>query len=230
MFIPSQVGTQQLPFPAFFHIGVHLPWLIPLLYPSFPFAESILLFQEVMEKLQRVNQSLELTLMALEDVQSRLEKHLEHLKAIPDLDGEQEWVWRINRSWWVPTPGSSPSHRSEPKCHLLQHPTQLVLHAPDSPTGASIVPGHPSPPLPCFQHPRHLSNLHSPGPCCGRWDECGATRLGTHHPVWGLCPLPPSCFPTGHWLVASTCCGARRIRPVVPREEPRYRLTSTPER
>lgn len=61
-------------------------------------------------------------------------------------------------------------------------------------------------------------------------DECGATSLGTHHPVWGLCPLPPSCFPTGHWLVASTCCGARRIRPVVPREEPRYRLTSTPER
>lgn len=45
-----------------------------------------------MEKLQRVNQSLEMMLTALEDAQSRLEKHLEHLKAIPDLDGEQEWV------------------------------------------------------------------------------------------------------------------------------------------
>ncbi|XP_077637677.1 uncharacterized protein LOC144245944 [Lonchura striata] len=34
----------------------------------------------------------------------------------------------------------------------------------------------------------------------------------------------------GHWLLASACRGAGRIRPVVPREEPRYRLTSTPER
>ncbi|KAM4794567.1 protein brambleberry-like [Cyanocitta cristata] len=53
-----------------------------------PQLESNLVLQEVMEKLRRVNQSLELMLMALEDAQSWLEKHLEHLKAIPDPDGQ----------------------------------------------------------------------------------------------------------------------------------------------
>lgn len=42
--------------------------------------------------MRRVNQSLELMLTALEAARSRLEKHLEHLKAIPDPDGEREWV------------------------------------------------------------------------------------------------------------------------------------------
>ncbi|XP_039570418.1 uncharacterized protein LOC120504710 [Passer montanus] len=57
-----------------------------------PQPESILLLQEVMEKLQRVNQSLELMLTALEDARSRLEKHLEHLKSIPAPDGQSQSV------------------------------------------------------------------------------------------------------------------------------------------
>lgn len=61
-------------------------------------------------------------------------------------------------------------------------------------------------------------------------DKCGNTWMGIHHPGGELCPLPPSCFPTGHWLVVSVCHVAGRIQPVVPQEEPRYRLTSTPER
>ncbi|XP_041892474.1 uncharacterized protein LOC121668626 [Corvus kubaryi] len=55
-----------------------------------PQLESNLVLQEVMEKLRRVNQSLELMLMVLEDARSRLEKHLEHLKAIPDPDGQSQ--------------------------------------------------------------------------------------------------------------------------------------------
>lgn len=131
----------------------------------------------------------------------------------------------------MPTPGSSsPSHRSEPRCHLLLHPTQLILPAPVSPADASIIPGHPSPPLPHFQCPRYSSNLHPHGPCCGRWGRVWGHLDGDTPPLRGLCALPPSHFPTGRWLVASICRGAGRIRPVVPREQPRYRLTSTPER
>ncbi|XP_027764442.1 uncharacterized protein LOC114070988 [Empidonax traillii] len=47
-----------------------------------------LLLQQVMEKLQRLNQSLELMLEALEDARSRLENHLEHLQAVPSPDGQ----------------------------------------------------------------------------------------------------------------------------------------------
>ncbi|XP_032549331.1 uncharacterized protein LOC116789522 isoform X2 [Chiroxiphia lanceolata] len=54
----------------------------------YPRRESALVLQEVMEKLQRLNQSLELTLEALEDSRSRLENHLEHLKAVPNPDGQ----------------------------------------------------------------------------------------------------------------------------------------------
>lgn len=89
---PQPGGNGANPIPSFFHTGVHLPWLIPLLYPSFLYAENILVLQEVMEKLQRINQSLDLMLTALGDARRRLEKHLELLKAIPDLDGEREWV------------------------------------------------------------------------------------------------------------------------------------------
>ncbi|XP_016151626.1 PREDICTED: uncharacterized protein LOC107603354 [Ficedula albicollis] len=121
-----------------------------------PQPESILVLQEVMEKLQRVNQSLELMLTALEDAQSRLEKHLEHLKAIPDLTATFQAILLLLflASSALGIPATS---------------TLLVL----------AVAGH-----------------------------------------WLV----------GHWLVASACRGARRIRPVVPREKPRYRLTSTPER
>lgn len=89
---PQLGGNAANPIPSFFYTGVHLPQLIPLLYPSFPHAESDLVLQDVMEKLRRVNQSLELMLTALEAARSQLEKHLEHLKAIPDADGEREWV------------------------------------------------------------------------------------------------------------------------------------------
>ncbi|XP_064495090.1 protein brambleberry-like isoform X2 [Pseudopipra pipra] len=54
----------------------------------YPRRESALVLQEVMEKLQRLNQSLELTLEALEDTRSRLENHLERLKAVPNPDGQ----------------------------------------------------------------------------------------------------------------------------------------------
>ncbi|XP_027488257.1 uncharacterized protein LOC113941293 isoform X2 [Corapipo altera] len=54
----------------------------------YPRRESALVLQEVMEKLQRLNQSLELTLEALEDARSRLENHLELLKAVPNPDGQ----------------------------------------------------------------------------------------------------------------------------------------------
>ncbi|KAM6446051.1 protein brambleberry-like [Rhynochetos jubatus] len=71
---------------------VQLPPLILMLYPSPPRAEcdlSLLLAQqrqmeEVMEKLQRVNQSLGLMLVAMEGAQSQLENHLQHLHAILD--------------------------------------------------------------------------------------------------------------------------------------------------
>ncbi|KAF4802817.1 hypothetical protein TURU_021670 [Turdus rufiventris] len=139
--------------------------------------ESILLLQEVMEKLQRVNQSLELTLMALEDVQSRLEKHLEHLKAIPDLDGQSQSA----------TSSSIP--------HSSYFMLLILLLVPAS-----------------FQAILLLLFLAS--------SILGTSAIST------LLVLAVA----GHWLVASTCCGARRIRPVVPRKEPRYQLTSTPER
>lgn len=64
---PQPGGNRKNLIPSFFHTRVHLPWLIPLLYPSFLHAESILVLQEVMEKLQKINQSLELMLTALED-------------------------------------------------------------------------------------------------------------------------------------------------------------------
>ncbi|XP_017695420.1 PREDICTED: uncharacterized protein LOC108510262 isoform X2 [Lepidothrix coronata] len=54
----------------------------------YPRRESALVLREVMEKLQRLNQSLELMLEALEDTRSRLENHLERLKAVPNPDGQ----------------------------------------------------------------------------------------------------------------------------------------------
>lgn len=140
------------PIPRFFHTGVHLPQLIPLLFPSLPYAESILVLQQMMEKLQRVNQSLELMLTALEDAQSRLEKHLEHLKAIPDLDGEREWGledrWELldanTRLFFLipqvranvsPPPASHTAHTS---CSWLSHWCQH--HSRPSFSSCSLLP------------------------------------------------------------------------------------------
>ncbi|XP_066064262.1 protein brambleberry-like [Chamaea fasciata] len=142
-----------------------------------PQPESILVLQEVMEKLQRVNQSLELMLTALEDAQSHLEKHLEHLKAIPDLDGQ--------------------SQSATSSC--IPHSSYfLLLFLP-------LVPAS-------FRAILLLIFLAS-------------STLG----IPGISTLLVLAV-AGHWLVASVRRVAGRIRPVVPREEPRYRLTSTPER
>ncbi|XP_027564583.1 uncharacterized protein LOC113981404, partial [Neopelma chrysocephalum] len=54
----------------------------------YPRRESALVLQEVMEKLQRLSQSLELMLEASENARSRLENHLERLKAVPNPDGQ----------------------------------------------------------------------------------------------------------------------------------------------
>ncbi|XP_064562860.1 uncharacterized protein LOC135444714 isoform X1 [Zonotrichia leucophrys gambelii] len=142
-----------------------------------PQPESILVLQEVMEKLQRVNQSLELMLTALENAQSRLEKHLEHLKAIPDLDGQSQSVI----SSCIP-------HSS--------YFTLLVL---------PLVPAS-------FQATFLLLFLAS--------SALGIPAIST------LLVLAAA----GHWLLASGCRDARRIRTGVPREKARFRLTSTPER
>ncbi|XP_032937277.1 uncharacterized protein LOC117007914 [Catharus ustulatus] len=158
-------------------VPLNLHWEQERTQDVHPHPESILLLQGVMEKLQRVNQSLELMLMALEDAQSRLEKHLEHLKAIPDLDGQNQ----------------SATSSSVP--HSLYFMLLVLLLVPAS-----------------FRAILLLLFLAS--------SILGIPAIST------LLVLAVA----GHWLVASTCCGARRIRPVVPREEPRYRLTSTPER
>ncbi|KAM7072196.1 uncharacterized protein M8220_013168 isoform 2-T3 [Acridotheres tristis] len=142
-----------------------------------PQPENILVLQEVMEKLQRVNQSLELMLMALEDAQSRLEKHLEHLKAIPDLDGQ--------------------SQSAAFSC--IPHSSYFML---------LVLPLVPA----SFQAILLLLFLIS--------STLSISAISI------LLVLAVA----GHWLVASACRGVRRIQPVVPWEEPRYRLTSTPER
>ncbi|XP_053800351.1 uncharacterized protein LOC128789002 isoform X1 [Vidua chalybeata] len=142
-----------------------------------PQPDNILVLQEVMEKLRRVNQSLELMLTALEDARSRLEKHLEHLKAIPDLGGQSQSA----TSSCVPY-GS--------------YFTLLVL---------PLVPAS-------FRAIFLLLFLAS--------SALGIPAISTFLVLAAA----------GHWLLASACRGAGRIRPVVPREEPRYRLTSTPER
>ncbi|XP_030827523.1 uncharacterized protein LOC115917540 [Camarhynchus parvulus] len=142
-----------------------------------PQPESILVLQEVMEKLQKVNQSLELMLTALEDAQSQLEKHLEHLKAIPDLDGQSQSV----------------------TSSCIPHSSYFVL---------LVLPLVPA----SFQAIFLLLFLAS--------STLGIPAIST------LLVLAAA----GHWLLASGCHGARRIRPVVPREKARYRLTSTPER
>ncbi|XP_064255597.1 uncharacterized protein LOC135286389 isoform X1 [Passer domesticus] len=141
-----------------------------------PQPESILLLQEVMEKLQRVNQSLELMLTALEDARSRLEKHLEHLKSIPAPDGQSQSV----------------------TSSCIPHGSYLAL---------LVLPLVPAP----FQPILLLLFLAS--------RALGVPAIST------LLVLAAA----GHW-VASACRGAGRIRPVVPREKARYRLTSTPER
>ncbi|XP_066193186.1 protein brambleberry-like [Sylvia atricapilla] len=144
---------------------------------SHPQPESILVLQEVMEKLQTVNQSLELMLTALEDARSRLEKHLEHLKAIPDLDGQSQSA----TSFFIP------------------HSSYFML--PFLP----LVPAS-------FQAIFLLLFLAS--------STLGIPAIST------LLVLAVA----GHWLVVSVCRVAGRIRPVVPWEVPRCRLTSTPER
>ncbi|TRZ13046.1 hypothetical protein HGM15179_014077 [Zosterops borbonicus] len=142
-----------------------------------PQPESILLLQEVMEKLQRVNQSLEMMLTALEDAQSRLEKHLEHLKAIPDLDG----------------------HSQSATSSCIPHGSFfMLLFLPLVPASFRAIL------LLLFLA---SSTLSIPG-------------------ISTLLVLAVA----GHWLVVSVCHVAGRIQPVVPQEEPRYRLTSTPER
>ncbi|CAN8183637.1 unnamed protein product [Coccothraustes coccothraustes] len=142
-----------------------------------PQPESILVLQKVMEKLQRVNQSLELMLMALEDAQSRLEKHLEHLKAIPDLDGQSQSV----------------------TSSCIPHGSYFVLLV------LLLVPAS-------FRAILLLLFLAS--------STLGIPAIST------LLVLAAA----GHWLLASACCGAGRIQPVVSRDKARYRLTSTPER
>ncbi|KAL9869897.1 protein brambleberry-like isoform 3-T3 [Geothlypis trichas] len=142
-----------------------------------PQPESILVLQQMMEKLQRVNQSLELMLTALEDAQSRLEKHLEHLKAIPDLDGQSQSV----------------------TSSCIPHSSYFVLLA------LPLVPAS-------FQAIFLLLFFAS--------STLGIPAIST------LLVLAAA----GHWLLASGCRGARSIRPMVPREKARYRLTSTPER
>uniref|UniRef100_A0A8C3QZC1 Uncharacterized protein n=1 Tax=Cyanoderma ruficeps TaxID=181631 RepID=A0A8C3QZC1_9PASS len=142
-----------------------------------PQPESILVLQEVMEKLQRINQSLELMLTTLEDAQSHLEKHLEHLKAIPDLDGQ--------------------SQSATSSC--IPHGSYFML------LFLPLVPAS-------FQAILLLLFFAS--------SAVGIPAVST------LLVLAVA----GHWLVASMCRVAGRIRPVVLREKPRYRLTSTPER
>ncbi|XP_059724162.1 uncharacterized protein LOC132338500 isoform X4 [Haemorhous mexicanus] len=197
-----------------------------------PQPESILVLQEVMEKLQRVNQSLELMLMALEDAQSRLEKHLEHLKAVPDLDGEWEWgledQWELvgtNTRLFFPIPQvrakvSPPpaSHTAHTWCSWFSH--WCRCHSGPSFSSSSSLPA----PSVFQQSPLSWSLLRQVGTSVG--------TVAGDTPPWGgrVCPPPPSHSPTGHWLLASACRGARRIRPVVSREKARYRLTSTPER
>ncbi|XP_063259138.1 uncharacterized protein LOC134553399 [Prinia subflava] len=140
-----------------------------------PQPESILVLQEVMEKLQRVNQSLELMLTALEDARSRLEKHLEHLKAIPDQDGQ--------------------SQSATSSC--VPHGSYFML------LFLPLVPAS-------IQAILLLLFLAS--------STLGIPAAST------LLVLAVA----GRWLLGSVCRG--RIQPVVPWEEPRYRLTSTPER
>ncbi|XP_054126314.1 uncharacterized protein LOC128933371 [Melozone crissalis] len=142
-----------------------------------PQPESILVLQEVMEKLQKVNQSLELMLTALEDAQSRLEKHLEHLKAIPDPDGQSQSV----------------------TSSCIPHSSFFML---------LVLPLVPA----SFQATFLLLFLAS--------SALGIPAIST------LLVLAAA----GHWLLASGCRGAGRIRTGVPREKARYRLTSTPER
>lgn len=139
--------------------------------------------------------------------------------------------WRIDGSWWVLTPGSfSPipqvgakvppppaSHTAHTSCSWFS--CWCRRRSEPSSSSSSSLPALSA----SRQSPLSWSLLWQVGRSVGTpgW---GHTTLGV------LCPLPPYRFPTGHWLVASACRGAGRIRPVVPREEPRYRLTSTPER
>ncbi|XP_058686089.1 uncharacterized protein LOC131575093 [Poecile atricapillus] len=139
-----------------------------------PQPESNLVLQEVMEKLQKVNQSLELMLTVLKDARS----HLEHLKAIPDLDGQ--------------------SQSATSSC--IPHSSYFML---------LLLPLVPA----SFQAILLLLLF------------LASSALGI--PATSTLLLLAV---AGRLLVAPACRGARRIQPVVPREEPRYRLTSTPER
>ncbi|XP_039246761.1 uncharacterized protein LOC120325186 [Pipra filicauda] len=78
----AELGEGHRVFPS------HLPQEQERPRDVYPRRESALVLREVMEKLQKLNQSLELMLEALEDTQSQLENHLERLKAVPSPDGQ----------------------------------------------------------------------------------------------------------------------------------------------
>lgn len=201
----------------------------PLLCPSFPRPERILLLREVMEKLWKLNQSLELMLTALGDARIRLEKHLEHLKATPDPEGEREWAlgdrWEpvgANTGLFFLTPQVRAQVPPPPASHTCSWFSSSSPRHSEPSSSSSSSSSLPAP----------SASRQSPLSCSWLWQV--GTSVGTagwgHSTLGVLCALPPSPFPSGHWLMASPCPGAGRIQPVVPREEPRFRLTSTPER
>lgn len=78
---------------------MELSHLTPTLCPSSPCAESDFSFlaqqhemEQVMEKLQQINQSLELMLTAMESAQKQLEKHLQHIHDVLNPTSELGWV------------------------------------------------------------------------------------------------------------------------------------------
>ncbi|XP_051627941.1 protein brambleberry-like [Manacus candei] len=78
----ADLGEGHRVFPSHLPQEQERPWDV------YPRRESALVLREVMENLQRLNQSLELMLEVLEDAPSRLENHLERLTAIPNPDGQ----------------------------------------------------------------------------------------------------------------------------------------------
>ncbi|KAM6102870.1 uncharacterized protein LJ206_010436 [Theristicus caerulescens] len=133
--------------------------------------------EEVMEKLRQVNRSLGLMLAAVEDAQSQLENHLQHLHTVLDPGGQ------------------SPSAISTCILHGSYFVLLVTLLVPVPPRAILL-----------------LLFLAS--------SALGIPALST------LLALAAA----GQWLVAAARRSAGGAWLMLPREEPRHRLTSTPER